>query len=328
MCGWTKMIVSEHGAHRAIDTGVVNQRIEIPTLNGCLRSQPALANGSEGWRPVVHASLATRIARICSAIQNLRRRLLGFQRFVWIIHKAVAGTVVDGFDRVLNFLRAKCSVLIVETITRSVRRSDVKLHEVDVLTENVSSFAHLEIINHVIVGHQIRVPVFDDVSRVTAEEEWFGLVRAGKRRVGILPQRQQALLRVMPSEDRLIERHIHLNGRCFVNAFRLNLGYRIEIDWIAVIVDCWIGKRRTRLRPQGQTVKHKTGWWIVERALRRRAVGPRTTAGTAVPEENRLTPAAENLHRPLLHTSAVFRQRKRVDFVEVLTPIKLRVALR
>jgi hypothetical protein len=39
------------------------------------------------------------------------------------------------------------------------------------LAEDVGRRAHLEVVNEVIIRHEVRVPVLDDVAGVAAEEE-------------------------------------------------------------------------------------------------------------------------------------------------------------
>ena len=169
------MVVGENCAERAIDSGVVHQRIQIPALNCRLRTQPALALWPESRRPVVFAFLATGVARVNRTVENLRRRHFRFQRVVRIVYEAVTRAVVDRPDRFLHFLRTEGAVFVVETIARAVRRGDVKLHQVNMLAQDVGRCAHLEIVHQVIVWDQIGMPVFDDVARVAAEEQWLRL---------------------------------------------------------------------------------------------------------------------------------------------------------
>src|SRR5260370_16934910 len=76
----------------------------------------------------------------------------------------------------------------------------------DVLAKNICGSTHLKCVELVIVGHQIRVPVFDDVPGVPAEEERLGLAAARRiselkleRGRNVTPQVEHALLRIFPS---------------------------------------------------------------------------------------------------------------------------------
>ena len=76
------------------------------------------------------------------------RRAAGVhQRYTWKIYKSIGGAVVYGPDDLLHFGWGKGAVFIVEAVPRTVGRGHVELHSVDVLTQNVSGSAHLEIID-------------------------------------------------------------------------------------------------------------------------------------------------------------------------------------
>ena len=113
------------------------------------------------------------------------------------------------------------------------------------LAEDVSRRAHLEVVDVVVVGNQIRVPVLDNVAGIAAEEQRFGwtsgCAAAGSefncwRRV--FPQREHALLRIVPAEFLLVERDVCLNRGGLVNAQGANR--------VAVIIDSGIGERCAR----------------------------------------------------------------------------------
>ena len=74
-------------------------------------------------------------------------------------------------DLVLHVTGAEGSVFVVETIARAVRRSHVKLNEVDVLADDVCWCANLKIIDVVLIRHEIGMPILDDVAGFAAEKE-------------------------------------------------------------------------------------------------------------------------------------------------------------
>ena len=73
----------------------------------------------------------------------------------------------------LHFFRTESAVLVVEAVARAVGGCHVKLHQMNVLAQNIGGRADLEIVNQIVVGYQIGMPVLDDVSRITTEEKRF-----------------------------------------------------------------------------------------------------------------------------------------------------------
>src|SRR6185369_2987724 len=111
---------------------------------------------------------------------------------------------VDRMNHLAYFVGAERAVFIIETIARAVRRSHIKLHEMDVLAQDVSGRANLKVVDEVIIRDEVRVPVLDDVARVAAEEERLRRATAAagcvsKCRRHVLPQAQDALLREVPA---------------------------------------------------------------------------------------------------------------------------------
>src|SRR5687768_14995461 len=153
------------------------------------------------------------------------------------------------------FVGTKASVFVIEAIARTVRRSNVKLHQVNVLADDVGWRADLKIVQLVITGHQIRVIEGDAVVGVSAEEERLRWSGAGPRGVYIVPKGANARLREVPSG--LIQFHINLNVGRFVQA-RFAFGS-------ALVVDARIGIRSTRL--SRESVENE----IRGRSLRREA---------------------------------------------------------
>ena len=78
--------------------------------------------------------------------------------------------MVNSSDNFLHLTRRERAIFIVEPVTGSVRRSNVKLHQVYVLAQDVCGRAYLKIVDVVIVGNQVRVPELDNVSGISAEE--------------------------------------------------------------------------------------------------------------------------------------------------------------
>ena len=237
---------------------------------------------------------------------------------------------VERVNDLLHFVGTEGAVFVVEAVTRAVGRGDVKLHEVNVLAEDVGRRAHLEVVDEVIIGHEVRVPVFDDVAGVAAEEERLGRASgtAGRESHGglhVVPQRQDALLRVVPAE--LVKPDVELDRGRFVNSFALLIGSRIDVDGLAVIVDCRIGKRRAGLWTKRQTVQHETGRPRVLRHLRRRRRSRRTAPGSAIREEARTAAHSEKLHRDFFNVRSRLGKLVRGQRREVFAPVKLIVFL-
>ena len=84
----------------------------------------------------------------------------------------------DRIDAVAHLFRAQRAVFIVPAVRRAIGRSDIELHQMDVLPDDVGRRAHLKVVQLVIAGHQIGVPELDDVVAVGPEEEGFGQARA------------------------------------------------------------------------------------------------------------------------------------------------------
>src|SRR5262245_60526036 len=180
MRGRTKMIVGENSSHGAVNIAVVHEGIDIPALNSRLSAQPADTYGAAGGRGIIRTRLAPQSVGVGGTIKDvLGRRVRRFisraagihQRHAGSVDESVGGTVVDGPDHLLHFSRGKGAVLVIETITGAVRRGHVKLHQVYMLAENVCRRAHLEVIDQVVVGYQVGMPILDDVSRVATEEK-------------------------------------------------------------------------------------------------------------------------------------------------------------
>src|SRR6185295_10233686 len=149
-------------------------------------------------------------------------------------------------------LRTEGTVFVVKAIARAIGRGHVKFHEVNVLSQNIGGSTHLEVVNQIIVWHQIRVPILDDVSSVTTEEQRLRRTASAvphwaerESRLHIFPQRENALLRIVPTL--LIKRDVQLNRCGFVGSF--------ESDRVTRIVNRRIGKWRSRLWPQRQTIQ-------------------------------------------------------------------------
>src|SRR6185503_16926431 len=133
------------------------------------------------------------------------------------------------------------------------------LNEVNVLAQDVGWRAHLEIIDEVIVRHEVRVPILDDVSTVPAEEERFRRTNLRVRRsivfkfeikrlLHILPQTEHALLWVVPLL--LVEEDIELE--------RSGLITSLGADGISVVIHGGIGERRSGSRTIRQSIQDKT----------------------------------------------------------------------
>src|SRR5712692_11587255 len=93
----------ENGAQSSVHARIVDQRIEIPTLDRRLRSHPAWTLRPRVNCPVVRARRAARICGISCAVDNLWRGEFGCQWLVRSICEAVVRASVNCLDRFLHF---------------------------------------------------------------------------------------------------------------------------------------------------------------------------------------------------------------------------------
>src|SRR5262249_10557715 len=116
----------------------------------------------------------------------------------------------------------------------------VKLHQVDVLADDVGWRAYLEVVLFVNAGSEVGVIVRDAVVRVRSEEKRFRRFCSGLRRSNVGPERQNARLREVPAG--FVQLDIELKRGCFVSAWS---SFRVS-----VIVDAGIGKGSAGLARQ------------------------------------------------------------------------------
>src|SRR6266700_6086165 len=182
MCGRPKVVVSKDRAQGAVTTTVIQQGVVHPELDRSLGSGEILAmrRGAEntgrrfgfelGYRHFFDAR-QKRQGR-SQAMLNLRIVTgLGRNRtFVKSSSQRALG-VVDSVDAVTHLIRTERSIFIVEAIGCTIGGKNVKLHQVNVLANDVRGRANLEIIQLVVAGGQIRVPVFNAVTAIGAEKQ-------------------------------------------------------------------------------------------------------------------------------------------------------------
>src|SRR5688572_5084396 len=166
------------------------------------------------------------------------------------------------------------------------------------LADDVGWRAHLKIVDEVVIRDEVGVPVLDDVAGISTEEQRFGRAaratgRELQRRLHVVPQRQDALLWEMPAG--LVESDVELNRRGFVATDDLLVGDRIDIDWLAIVVDGGIGKRRTELWTKRQTIDDESGRRRVLRHGWRTNRRRWTRPGGAVRQERCIAALAEEL---------------------------------
>src|SRR5688572_17294593 len=138
VCRRSEVIVREDRAERAVLARQIQGRVSKPALHGCL----------------------------CAERSEERMRLRferGLRRAVESLQTASG---VDGMNALEDFAGSERAVFIVETVTRAVGRSHVKLHEVDVLAHEVGRRAHLEVVELVDVRCQVCVLERNTVVRV------------------------------------------------------------------------------------------------------------------------------------------------------------------
>src|SRR5690242_2016797 len=84
---------------------------------------------------------------------------------------------IDRLDAFLDFLIAERAFFIVPAIAGAIRRKHVKLHQVNVLADDIGWRAYLEVILLILVRNQVRHLEGDTVARVGANKQ--GLRRTG-----------------------------------------------------------------------------------------------------------------------------------------------------
>src|SRR5215510_4927355 len=128
------------------------------------------------------------------------------------------------------------------------------------LANDVGRRPHLKIVDEVIVRHEVRMPVLDDVAGVSAEEEWLRRASGAtgsvlKRRLHVVPQRQHALLWEVPAS--FVKSDVELNRGRLITTEDLLLSDGIDVDGIAAVVDSGIGKGSAELWAKGKTIHDK-----------------------------------------------------------------------
>src|SRR5580692_6519560 len=82
------------------------------------------------------------------------------------------------------------------------------------LADDIGGRTDLEIVQLVVTGNQIGMPVFHALTAVGAEEERLGRAIAGQRGLHVVPQCEKALLRIVPAV--LVEYDVSLDHGSFV----------------------------------------------------------------------------------------------------------------
>src|SRR6185369_1446722 len=149
------------------------------------------------------------------------------------------------------FIRTEGPVFVVEAVAGTIGRGHVKLHEVDVLSNDVGRCAYLKIILFVNSGNKISVIVSDAIVGVRAEEEWFRRLGSSDCWCHIRPQGKDARLREVPAC--FVQLDVELEGCCFVSARRS--------DRDSIIVDAWVSERSAGFARQ--SVRHEVGWCAI-----------------------------------------------------------------
>src|SRR5271169_4968118 len=163
------MVVSKHGPQCAVDSRIIKQGIQVPTLNRCLRTHPTLASWA-GIQFPIRAWLAVQSLRVGRTVKDLFRRRRSRKLLRRLAFNQQASSRVNSPNNLLYFFWTERSIFVVEAVTGTIRGGHIELDQVDVLPQDVSRSTHLEVVHQIVIGHQIGMPVFHYVSRIGAEE--------------------------------------------------------------------------------------------------------------------------------------------------------------
>ena len=147
-----KVVVRKNRPQCAVFAADIQKGVRVPALNGSLRASPVL---TPRIRP---ESIGRRTDGLRAAERNRLKTLTMI-------------ACSDCHDAVAHLFRGQRAVLIVPAVGGAIRRCDVKLHQVDMLPDDVRRRAHLKIIEFVVVWHQVREPKLNHVTAVRSEEE-------------------------------------------------------------------------------------------------------------------------------------------------------------
>ncbi len=124
--------------------------------------------------------------------------------------------VVDRVDALLHHARRQRAVLVVPAVGRTVVGGQVPLRQVDVLTDDVGRRAHLEVVQLELLRHQVGVQDLAAVEGVEAHHQRLRRTLLGDGRRHVVPQRDDALLRVVLAD--LVEHRVDLHVGDLVGA--------------------------------------------------------------------------------------------------------------
>ncbi len=194
---------------------VIDEGIDPPALDGGLGTNPGVASGRGAVAQLLDR---LRLEDVLPAVSRIPE----------------SAGAIDALDALAHLLGTERAVLVVEAVRCAVGGEDVELHEMNVLPEDVGRRADLEVVELEVRRHQVGVPVLDDVVVGGAEEERLGRLLAGDEVFHITPQREDALLRVVPTG--LVEDGVELQVDAAIDT--LVVADRLAVD------DRGIGERR------------------------------------------------------------------------------------
>src|SRR5262245_21065798 len=180
------MVVREDGPERPVTTRVIKRVIGEPPLHRRLRSE----RSEEGVGHRIQMCLSTAAEQ-----------------------RQPAGRI-NGIDALNHLVGTERAIFIIPSVACPVRSGHIELDQMDVLAKYVSRSSDLEIVQLVLVGHEVRVVVGDAVVGVGAEEERLWRTGSVESRRDIAPKNEDALLQEVPAD--LIQLDVKLNSRSFV----------------------------------------------------------------------------------------------------------------
>ena len=205
------VIVRERDAQAAVDAFGVDHRVGEPALRGRARALPLLGELAAELRG--HLAPVGMLAR--------HRADAAAVAHVAAVDADAGVELANRMNARLDRGRAERAVFVVPAVGRAVGGGQVPLRQVDVLADDVGGRAHLVVVDLVVLGHQVAVVVDGAVERVQAHHHRLGRLGLGDRVAHVLPQREDALLRVVVAD--LVEDHVELHVGALVDARRLGV---------------------------------------------------------------------------------------------------------
>ena len=209
--GRAVVVVREDDAQAAVNAVGVDHRVGEPALDRRACALPLLGE--------LAPQLPGDLAPVRVLFGHQRRLAVGRAgRDTGLAFGGVAVEAVDGMDTLAHRRWAEGAVFVVPAVGRAVSGGQVPLGQMDVLADDVGRRAHLVVVDLVVRGHQVAVVEHRTVEGVQSHHQRLRGLGLGDDGVHVLPQRHDALLRVVIAH--LVEHGVELQVRALVDARR------------------------------------------------------------------------------------------------------------